>query len=115
GVNFGMTALLSKTSYNPAPNPYLPDSAPTSPQVEVDYETGNVYILWLDWTTKRIYALRSGPDAMWFTLLPSIDAGMLLGPLPGNDKLSGTGYQIEARSMLNARYNGVAYGGARYI
>jgi hypothetical protein len=105
GLSFSLTAVLSSNYVSPSANPYLPTNAPSAPQIVADPNTGGVYLIWLDWNTNRIYAATSGPDASYFTLLPSIAAGTFVGP--SNQTLPGNNPTIQAFSALNARANSV--------
>jgi hypothetical protein len=106
GVTFNLTAVLSSNYVSPPQNPYLPSNAVTAPQIVVD-TNGGVFVIWLDWSTNRIYAAKSGPDASNFILLPSLDAYTLNGP--SNQTLPGFTPTIQALSTLNARANLVAH------
>ena len=103
GVTFLPTADLVFQAQYPAVA--IPTRAPQAPQIVVDSANGNVFLVWLDWSTDKIYGAWAGPSATSFQVLSTeIGAGTFLKP--GADVLGGSSDpNVQARSVLVARYN----------
>lgn len=102
GASFTRTVVLSMACSGAACQPILLENSPQCPQLAVDSVSGNVYLIWLDWTTNRIYAAVAAPEATSFTLLSSIPAGTFLWASPLIKD------RIWAQSMIATRFNAVA-------
>lgn len=115
GGGFTWVAVIANNYASPTQSFRLATMSPTCFSVVVDHTTGNVYVIWLDWTTNRIYAARSDRNAQVFTDLGSIPANTFLSNsltainVDNLPDTSGT-VVVQARSMLNVRYNWKATG-----
>ena len=114
GGGYVWTAVITSNYASPTQSFRLASNSATCFSVVVDHTTGNVYVIWLDWSTNRIYAARSDRNAQVFTDLGSISAGTFLSnqgePTAHNydnlpDAANPPVATVEARSMLNVRYN----------